>query len=41
MTETTSSPSAVNGRIVLRMAIGAVHTERRHVEQAWQLLSGS
>ncbi|MDP9117151.1 MAG: pyridoxal-dependent decarboxylase, partial [Actinomycetota bacterium] len=29
----------VNGRMGLRMAIGAVLTERRHVEAAWRLLS--
>ncbi len=33
--------TAVHGRPVLRMAIGAVLTERRHVEQAWQLLRSS
>jgi hypothetical protein len=29
----------VNGRYAIRMAIGSVLTERRHVEAAWQLLS--
>jgi len=33
--------TAVGGRAVLRMAIGAVLTERRHVEQAWELLRES
>ena len=33
--------TSVNGRVALRFAIGAVLTERRHVEQAWQLLSGA
>lgn len=31
--------TVVNGRVALRMAIGAVLTERRHVEAAWQALS--
>jgi aromatic-L-amino-acid/L-tryptophan decarboxylase len=29
----------VNGRVALRMAIGAVLTERRHVQAAWRALS--
>ena len=33
--------TAVGGRPARRMAIGAVLTERRHVQQAWELLSGS
>jgi aromatic-L-amino-acid decarboxylase len=28
----------LDGRIVLRMAIGGAYTERRHVERAWQLI---
>ena len=28
----------VDGKVALRMAIGATLTERRHVEAAWQLL---
>jgi aromatic-L-amino-acid/L-tryptophan decarboxylase len=31
--------TVVNGRYAIRMAIGSVLTERRHVEAAWQLLS--
>jgi aromatic-L-amino-acid decarboxylase len=31
----------VNGEYVLRMAIGGVWTERRHVERAWELIRGS
>jgi aromatic-L-amino-acid decarboxylase len=31
--------TVVNGRYAIRMAIGSVQTERRHVEAAWQLLS--
>jgi aromatic-L-amino-acid/L-tryptophan decarboxylase len=31
----------VNGAVALRMAIGATLTERRHVEAAWQQLSGA
>jgi aromatic-L-amino-acid decarboxylase len=31
--------TAVNGTIALRLAIGATLTERRHVEDAWRLLS--
>ena len=29
----------VNGRVAIRMAIGSVLTERRHVAQAWQLIA--
>jgi aromatic-L-amino-acid decarboxylase len=29
----------VNGAVAIRMAIGAVRTEPRHVEEAWQLLA--
>jgi aromatic-L-amino-acid decarboxylase len=28
----------LDGRVVLRLAIGGVHTERRHVERAWELI---
>jgi hypothetical protein len=28
----------LNGRYVLRMAIGQTHTEAEHVEYAWQLM---
>jgi aromatic-L-amino-acid decarboxylase len=31
--------TVVNGRVALRMAIGAPLTERRHVEAAWRALS--
>jgi aromatic-L-amino-acid decarboxylase len=31
--------TVVNGRYAIRLAIGSVQTERRHVEAAWQLLS--
>jgi aromatic-L-amino-acid decarboxylase len=31
--------TVVNGRYAIRLAIGAVLTERRHVEAVWQLLS--
>jgi aromatic-L-amino-acid/L-tryptophan decarboxylase len=30
----------VNGAVAIRMAVGAVRTEPRHVEQAWRLLAG-
>lgn len=30
----------VNGTVAIRMAVGAVRTEPRHVEEAWQLLAG-
>jgi aromatic-L-amino-acid decarboxylase len=30
--------TSVHGKVALRMAIGSVLTERRHVEQAWELL---
>jgi aromatic-L-amino-acid decarboxylase len=33
--------TAVDGRPVLRLAIGSPLTERRHVENVWRLLSGS
>ena len=33
------SHTAVGGRAALRLAIGAVLTERRHVQDAWRLLS--
>jgi aromatic-L-amino-acid decarboxylase len=32
------SHTRVNGRFVLRLAIGNIRTERRHVERAWELL---
>jgi aromatic-L-amino-acid decarboxylase len=32
------SHTRLNGRFVIRVAIGNLRTERRHVEQAWQLL---
>jgi aromatic-L-amino-acid decarboxylase len=31
--------TAVNGDAALRMSIGSVWTERRHVEAAWEALS--
>ncbi|GIV78923.1 MAG: aromatic-L-amino-acid decarboxylase [Litorilinea sp.] len=30
----------LDGRLTLRMSIGQTHTERRHVEQAWSLITG-
>jgi aromatic-L-amino-acid decarboxylase len=32
------SHTKVAGRFVLRVAIGSIRTERRHIERAWQLL---
>jgi aromatic-L-amino-acid decarboxylase len=32
------SHTKVNGMFVLRLAIGSIRTQRRHVERAWQLL---
>lgn len=32
------SHTKLNGRFVLRLAIGNLRTERRHVEHAWSLL---
>jgi aromatic-L-amino-acid decarboxylase len=32
------SHTKVTGRFVLRVAIGSIRTERRHIERAWQLL---
>jgi glutamate/tyrosine decarboxylase-like PLP-dependent enzyme len=32
------SATQLRGRVVLRLAIGNVRTERRHVEEAWRLL---
>ena len=33
------SHALVNGQVAIRLAIGSVNTERRHVEQVWELLS--
>lgn len=33
--------TSVNGRLALRLAIGATLTERKHVEQAWELLTAT
>ena len=32
------SPTRLRGRLVLRLAIGNLRTERRHVQQAWELI---
>jgi aromatic-L-amino-acid decarboxylase len=32
------SHTRLSGRFTLRIAIGNLHTEARHVERAWQLL---
>ena len=32
--------TVVDGKAAIRMAIGAVRTERRHIEAAWQLITG-
>ena len=31
----------LDGTVVLRLAIGGTYTERRHVEQAWELIQGT
>ena len=31
----------LDGAVVLRLAIGGTYTERRHVEQAWELIQGT
>ena len=31
--------TVVDGRVALRLAIGSPHTERRHVQAVWRLLS--
>lgn len=33
--------TVLNGRVVLRMAIGNLHTEERHVRQTWELLQSA
>ena len=33
--------TVVNGRYALRLAIGAVLTERRHLDKLWQLLDAT
>jgi aromatic-L-amino-acid decarboxylase len=33
--------TVVNGQVALRLAIGSPLTERRHVADVWQLLSGA
>jgi aromatic-L-amino-acid decarboxylase len=33
--------TSANGRLALRLAIGATLTERKHVEQAWELLTST
>jgi len=35
------SPTRLRGRLVMRMAIGNIRTERRHVEAAWELILGA
>ena len=32
------APTRLRGRLVIRVAIGNLRTERRHVEQAWALI---
>jgi aromatic-L-amino-acid decarboxylase len=32
------SHTKLNGKFTLRLAIGNIRTERRHLEQAWELL---
>jgi aromatic-L-amino-acid decarboxylase len=34
------SHTRLHGRLTLRLAIGNIRTERRHVERAWELLTG-
>jgi aromatic-L-amino-acid decarboxylase len=35
------SHTRLHGRFTLRLAIGNIRTERRHVERAWELLRAS